>query len=217
MTNKLFFSGLFYLFLVSCSDPEPTRPSNALIIGIDISNSAPFLTGDDYFLESLYPVIERELNGSKYGDKIRVLLFGNFHAVNKGFSQVLSLRNRPDKALETIKEYLVDQRGKLKRAKNSGDKSTNIIAFLEFSQKLCIDVSCQFLIVSDGLEHSSDASAYSLLTSGGEYPEPSFRCSQCRLEFIGFGNEKFINTPAKARRLNQLWETWALKAGFQFI
>jgi hypothetical protein len=184
--------------------------AKTLTIAVDLSGSNPLLTHEHFAAEAARRAVAavQSLND---GDVVRLRTFGAREDARNVLNQSVTIgrRMRSTRVAEGIGAYLRS----LPKSGETGQASTNLLAWLEFESDLGCSSGGEILVITDAVESSSLVSAKALLEGKAKLPPPSVDLSGCQLTFFGLG----AGWPApQVKRLRDEWTRWATKAGAKF-
>lgn len=185
--------------------------AKTLTIGIDVSGSNPLLSRENFAYEAS-EYAAAEIRKLKPGDVARITTLGaRDNAANILITNLpISRKLRPEKAASMVAGYI----RALPTQQDVSQSSTNLIAWLEFTSGFDCAAGGQILVITDGLESSSEVSAEKLLAGKQGLPSPAVDLKGCGLTFYGLG----AGWPASSVKfVRKEWTRWAGEAGADFI
>lgn len=187
-----------------------TVSAKNLTIGIDLSGSNPLLSHTN-FAHGAAAHVHAAISALKPGDVVQLKTFGaRDSALNLRQHRVtISRHNRAPKVAGQVAQYIRT----LPEQTKTGQSSTNLIAWLEFTNGFDCQRDGQVLVITDGLESSSYVDAKDLLSGKKTLPAPDVDLKGCALTFYGLGAGW---PPKDVKRVRKAWQTWADQAGATF-
>lgn len=184
--------------------------AKTLTIGIDLSGSNPLLSHENFAYSASAHAREAilQLNG---GDVVRIRTFGaRSDALNLvNHRLVVSRRNKPEKIAQMVGQFIRS----LPEREEIGQSSTNLVAWLEFTDGFGCDRAGEILVITDGLESSTYVEGKDLVSGKQDLPEPDIDLSGCTLTFYGLGAGW---PPQEVKTVRKAWSHWSKKAGANF-
>ena len=184
--------------------------AKTLTIGIDLSGSNPLLSHIN-FAHGAAAHAHAAISALKPGDVVQLKTFGaRDSALNLLQHHVtISRRDRAAKVAGQVAQYIRT----LPEQTKTGQSSTNLIAWLEFTDGFDCQQDGQVLVITDGLESSSYVNAKDLLSGKKTLPAPDVDLNGCGLTFYGLGAGW---PPKEVKRVRKAWQAWADQAGAAF-
>jgi len=181
-----------------------------LTIAIDLSGSNPLLKHENFsFAAAKY--MTGEISKLKNGDNVTLQTFGaRSDAMNQlSYSFTISRRQKAASIAATIAKFIqsIPKRAELSQS------STNLIAWLEFTDGFDCEHAGQIIVITDGLESSSYVDAKKLLDGSATFPKPDVDLTGCSLTFYGLG----AGLPAPwVKIVRNAWKDWVASSGATF-
>ncbi len=187
-----------------------TASAKTLTIGIDLSGSNLLLSHAN-FAHGAATHVQAAINALKPGDVVQLKTFGARHsALNLRQHRVtISRHNRAAKVAGQVAQFIRT----LPEQTKTGQSSTNLIAWLEFTSDFDCHQDGQVLVITDGLESSSYVDGKDLLSGKKALPAPDVNLKGCALTFYGLGAGW---PPKEVKRVRKAWQAWADQAGAAF-
>ena len=184
--------------------------AKTLTIGIDLSGSNPLLSHVN-FAHGAATHVQAAIGDLNPGDVVQIKTFGaRDSALNLRQHRVtISRRNRAAKVAGLVAQYIRT----LPEQTKTGQSSTNLIAWLEFTDGFGCQHDGQVLVLSDGLESSTYIDGKDLLSGKKALPAPDVDLKGCGLTFYGLGAGW---PPKDVKRVRKAWQAWADEAGAKF-
>lgn len=184
--------------------------AKTLSIGIDLSGSNPLLM-DANFADGAARYIYEQIDTLEMGDQVQILTLGARDSSQNLRAQrvTISRKNRPKKVAQQVRQFVEG----LPRAKELSQSSTNLIAWLEFTDGFNCDASGEIIILTDGIEYSSLVNGQHFVEGKIELPKPEVDLNGCSLTFYGLG----VGFPIQSvRHIRSSWKDWSNTAGADF-
>ncbi len=193
---------------------EASRPTERLIIGLDVSRSNP-LIDNPAFAAKVAARISGVINQLGYASEVHVRTFGSFDATSNTFAYdtKISRYARPDKVAYDVYRLVSQTPQLVSSGRLRAQGRTNILAFLDNVARAqgCSGMPTVIILASDGIEDSQFAR---LDDPDQHLPDPDGKpfagCADLSILGIGVGT----NSPVKTARLRYEWSRWATAAGF---
>jgi hypothetical protein len=198
---------LHIIILLSLS--ATAAQAKTLSLGVDVSGSNPLLF-DEHFAYTASQYVSAQILPLKNGDVVRIKTFGGrANSVNMLTTEyVISRRLKAKKVAAIVAQYVQS----LPNQKMLSQSSTNLIAWLEFTNGFHCTKGGQILAITDGLE-TADVDGQAFLDGKQGLPEADVDLKGCALTFYGLGagwpgpSVKFVRNE---------WRKWAKQAGASF-
>jgi hypothetical protein len=187
---------------------SPTASAATLTVGIDLSGSSPVF--NEHFARPASARVGSRVAALNLGDRVNVRTFGARDLSNmRQGTMVITRAARPQEVARQAAALVT----KMPSSGIEPQGSTNVIAFLEFSDFDCANGG-EILLITDGIEASSYADPDALLKGKAKLPspEPNF-LKGCTVTFYGLGAGQ--SAPA-AKYLRDAWRAWFEAAGASF-
>lgn len=184
--------------------------AKTLTLGIDLSGSNPLLSHAN-FAHGAAAHVQATIRALKPGDVVRIKTFGaRDSALNLLQHRVtISRRNRAAKIAAQVGQFVRT----LPEQTETGQSSTNLIAWLEFTEGFACKADSEILVITDGLESSTYVDAKDLLSGKKALPAPDVDLKGCALTFYGLGTGW---KPQDVKRVRKAWRAWSDEAGATF-
>ena len=184
--------------------------AKTLTLGIDLSGSN-FLLIHANFAQAASQYVSAEIGKLKNGDTVVIKTFGATDDALNLLSHTFTIgrRMKPKRVAKAVAQYLQSLPSQTELAQSS----TNLIAWLEFTDGFnCADKS-QILVITDGLESSSYVEARDLLEGKKGLPKADVDLTGCFLTFYGLG----VGWPPQSKKIvRREWRNWSKQAGATF-
>lgn len=184
--------------------------AKTLTIGIDLSGSNPLLRHEN-FAYSASTYVAAEISRLKSGDTVQIKTFGArsdaVNLINRRLS--ISRHNRPEKVAQSAAQFIRSLPGRA----NTAQSSTNLVAWLEFTDGFACGASGEILVITDAIESSTYVDAKDLLSGKKGLPAPEVDLKGCTLIFYGLGAG---HPPRQVKAVRKAWRRWAEQAGVIF-
>ena len=184
--------------------------AKTLTIAIDLSGSNPLLKHENFaFAAAKY--MTKEISKLKNGDNVTLQTFGaRSDAMNQlSYSFTVKRRQNAASIAATIAKIIqsIPKRNELSQS------STNLIAWLEFTDGFDCQNQGQVIAITDGLESSSYVDANKLLNGSAKFPKPDVDLTGCNITFYGLG----AGLPAPyVKIIRNAWKKWVATSGASF-
>ena len=178
--------------------------------GIDLSGSNPLLTHKN-FAHAASQYVSNQIRTLKSGDIVQIMTFGSRGDAQNLINSRITIgrRNRPEKVAQLVSKMI----RKLPERANVEQSSTNLVAWLDFTDGFDCKNGSDILVITDGLESSSYISGKDLIEGRKKLPAPDVDLKGCNLTFYGLGagwQPKHVKTVRKA------WRDWSKQANASF-
>ncbi len=190
-----------------------------LIIGIDISDSAP-IAMEKHIADRAAKLASSRIAAMKRGDSVKIRSLGLYGTAAQTIymNARLSRKARPHKVARNIHQLIRSLPSLAKKGRIKLQTETNIIGFLEVVAPSldCKTTPTTILILSDSIEHSAYISGRELLSGKKQLPSPSGPIlAGCTLEMRGMAQQhkKLKSDPRWFARLRKNWARFAKSAG----
>lgn len=198
---------------VSYTD-EAERPTQRIVIGIDISKSNP-LIDNPAFAAKVAARVADVVNKLGFASEVHVRTFGSYDATANTFSfdTMISARSRPEAVAHDVERLIAGTPELVSSGKWKAQGRTNILAFLDNVSRSegCAGMPTTIILASDGIENSQFAR---LDDADDHLPDPDGKpfagCTELQILGLGVGT----NSPVKTGRIRSEWTRWAHAAGF---
>lgn len=187
-----------------------TAQAKTVTVAIDLSGSNPLLSHQN-FAHGAAQYVHQEVEQLKEGDEVAIRSFGARGNTRNLLSQryVITRRLRASQLAEAFASHI---RG-LPSSAESGQASTNLIAWLELTGGLACERGGRVIVITDGLESSTVVDGKSLLSGKAKLPAPEVNLQGCNVTFYGLGAGWEYGA---VRHLRSEWKSWFEKAGAEF-
>lgn len=196
------------LTLALCAAPLHAK---TLTIGIDLSGSNPMLAHEN-FAAMAGQYAGNQILQLKEGDKVIVMTFGSRKDAENFLRRpfTISRKLRAKKVAGLIASLF----RKLPEQADQGQPSTNIVAWLEFTNGFdCSSEGSTILAFTDALEASSYVSPNDFMNGRKGLPDPDVSLKGCDLVFYGLGAGL---EPIHVKNIRKSWKIYAEKSGANF-
>ena len=184
--------------------------AKTLTIAIDLSGSNPLLQHKNFAFEAAKYMSEK-ITLLKTGDIVRLQTFGSRGDASNLLNYKFTIRRRlrADAIASKVAGFIQS----LPERKDLAQSSTNLIAWLEFTDGFDCEHQGQVIAITDGLESSDYVDAKKLLEGKAKFPKPDVDLTGCRLTFYGLG----AGLPAPwVKIVRNAWREWVASSGATF-
>lgn len=166
------------LFVITALALSFNASAKTLTIGFDLSGSNLLLSHEN-FAYSASQYVSNEINKLKSGDRVQIKTFGaRSQATNLvTHTLVISRKNKADKVAQLVGNFIRN----LPKHDNIQQSSTNLIAWLEFTDGFNCEQEGEILVVTDGLESSSYLSGKEFIEGKKTLPKADVDLNGCNL------------------------------------
>ena len=203
---------IFILLMTSVAEAKTT-----LIIGLDLSRSSPL--SNEAFAIRAGKKIALLINSLNYGDVIIFRSFGAYKNRSNAVADDFELdRNlKPRTVAIAVGQFVAS----VQKKNLVSEDYTNVLGFLSNQGSEHISSNSDndkniFILISDGIEQSSQASIPTIIKTGtGRLPNLRFnKYEGVKLEIWGLG---YGLSAADAELLKEIWFNWAKAQGFSEV
>lgn len=184
--------------------------AKTLTIAIDLSGSNPLLQHKNFAYEAA-KYMSKQITQLKTGDIVSLQTFGArgdaSNLINHRFTVARRLRAN---AIATKIAGFIQS---LPNRTDLAQSSTNLIAWLEFTDGFDCKSQGQIIVITDGLESSEYVDARKFLDGKAKFPKADVDLKGCELTFYGLG----AGLPANyVKIIRNAWRKWVATSGASF-
>lgn len=193
-----------------CAACVTSASAKTLTVGIDLSGSNPLLRHENFaFMASQY--LAQEISGLSNGDVVAIKTFGARGEVSNllSGSYTVSRRMKPQKIASQVATYV----NALSELTQTGQASTNLLAWMEFTSGFQCDLGSSVIVVTDAVESSSVVDGVKFVEGKQGLPEPDVDLTGCDVTFWGVG----AGLPySGVKTVRKEWRRWVESSGAAF-
>jgi len=184
--------------------------AQTLTLGFDLSGSNPLLSHENFaFSAARYAGDKIRL--LKSGDRVQLKTFGArdnaLNLINRRIT--INRQNRPDKVAKMVERFILS----LPVQDNIDQQSTNLVAWLKFSEDFDCENKSEILVITDGIESSFYVGGKDFIAGRKGLPKADVNLKGCTLTFYGLGAGW---PPKNVKTIRKAWRTYAREANLTF-